>query len=469
MADVLVIGAGPSGLAAAAAAVRRGAQVTVLDAAGEVGGQFWRHLPASRPSGRERVLHHDWAGFGQLVAALPPDVRLNAQVWAIEREPGHLAVQVAPAGGGTTVTLRPDRLVLATGAHERVLPVPGWTLPGVYTAGAAQAFAKAERIALGRQVVVSGAGPFLLPVARSLTQAGAAVAGIYEASGPARLVRGWGSRPWQVLGSAHKLAELGGYATHLLADRIGYHPGHQVVEIHGGARVEAVTVARLDAGWRPVAGTRQQLACDAVCLAHGFTPRLELPIAAGCKLTPDRFVAVDDGQRTSVAGVLAAGELTAIGGADLALASGEIAGWVAAGGAPEDAELRRAQRRRTAALQMAARIEAAHGIRPGWLDWPAPDTVLCRCEQVSFGAVDAALEATCADGLRSVKLTTRVGMGLCQGRVCGRNAEQYLLARRGRDSFADQAGTDRRPITVPINLGDLARLAPAADDRKADS
>ena len=453
--DVLVIGAGPAGLAAAAAAGRRGARVRVVDAASGIGGQFWRHLPASRPAARQEVLNHDWGTFTGLAEQLPDDTRLRAQVWAIEPDGDRLVVRLEVADAGL-VTLRPDRIVFATGAHDRALPVPGWTLPGVYTAGAAQALAKGERVALGDRVVVSGSGPFLLPVTHSLGQAGAEVAGVYEATGFTALAKGWGSRAWELSAASHKIGELSQYLSHLLRARIGYHLGWQVVEIHGSSRVEAVTVERVDAQWRPIAGTGRRVDCDTVCLGHGFTPRLELPIAAGCALTPDRFVAVDEGQRTSVASVLAAGEITAIGGAELALAGGEIAGWVAAGGDAADPQLAAARRRRAAALRFATRLEAVHGIRPGWQAWLRPDTVVCRCEEVTAGALAATARDTAADGLRSYKLTTRAGMGLCQGRVCGRNAEQLLLAHRDREDFADHAITDRRPIASPIGLAELA-------------
>lgn len=463
MIDVLVIGAGPAGLAAAAAAARHGVRVAVVEAASGVGGQFWRHLPESRPAAREESLHHGWKTFSALRKSLPDDVWLDAQVWAVERDGRRLVVHVAPAGGGELVTLRPWRVVLATGAHDRVLPVPGWTLPGVYTAGAAQAFAKAERLALGDRVVISGAGPFLLPVASSLARTGARVVGIYEASRWGRIAGGWGSRPWRLPGAAGKAGELAGYVATLLRNRIGYHAGEQVVAIHGTSRVEAVTVAKLDAQWRPVPGTGRRVECDTVCLAHGFTPRLELALAAGCALTPGRFVEVDAAQQTSVPGVFAAGEVTGLGGADLALASGEIAGWVAGGGGAADWELTSAVKARDTALAMAARLEAAHGIRPGWTEWLTPETTVCRCEDVTCGTLDAAVDNTRADGLRSYKLTTRAAMGLCQGRVCGRNVEQLLLARRGLAQFPETSTTDRRPVAVPITLGQLA-----GHDRKAE-
>ena len=147
-----------------------------LDADDTLGGQFWRHLPATRPARREAVLHHGWQRFTGLRQRLAGDpgcrVLTGAQVWALEQAEGraptvHVLAGEADGPSRTAWTFTPDALVLATGAHDRTLPFPGWDLPGVFTAGAAQALAKGERVAVGRRVLVAGAGPFLLPVAAS--------------------------------------------------------------------------------------------------------------------------------------------------------------------------------------------------------------------------------------------------------------------------------------------------------------
>ena len=475
MTGVLIIGAGPAGLAAARAARAHGASVTLIDAADEVGGQYWRHLPPSRPSARERRLHHGWGAFtalrGELEADPGCEIVTGAQVWAIERADAapaarptvHVLVGEPDGTRREARTYRPDALVFATGAHDRTLPFPGWDLPGVFTAGAAQAFAKGERVAVGERVVVAGAGPFLLPVAASSAMAGSSVVGVFEASRMPQLVRGWLPRPWQLARAAKKGGELAGYVAGHLRHRIPYVLGRGVVAAHGTDRVESVTVAGLDADWRPIPGSERRIAVDAVAVSHGFTPRLELPIAAGCDIGADRFVVVDDGQQTSVPGVYAAGELTSIGGVDAALAEGELAGHCAAGGTPDDPSMRAARRTRTAFAGFARRIEAAHGIGPGWIGWLRDDTVVCRCEEVPYGRLRDTAIATCASGLRSPKLTTRAGLGICQGRVCGRTVEDLLgrasAAAGGTASASiplDGTTTDRRPIASPIRLGELA-------------
>jgi len=462
---VLVIGAGPAGLAAARAARARGASVTLLDASDELGGQFWRHLPASRPAANERVLHHGWDTFRDLAETLEFDngceIVRGAQVFALETRgsgPAEVHVVVGEADGvdRERLVLRPDAIVLATGAHDRTLPFPGWDLPGVFTGGAAQALAKGERLAVGERVVVAGAGPFLLPVAASLAGTGSRVLGVFEANRVPALVRGWLPKPWQLLGAASKGGELAGYLTGHLRHRIPYRLGRMVVAAHGTDRVEAVTVAAVTAEWRPIPGTEQRIEVDAVCVSHGFTPRLELAIAAGCSLTPARFVRVDAGQQTSVPGVYAAGEITGIGGADLALAEGTIAGHVAAGGAASDAALTRARRRRTTFTRFADRLEAAHGIRSGWPELVTDDTIVCRCEEVTYGQLRRTVASTGSRSLRALKLSTRAGLGICQGRVCGRSVEALLAGCQPDGLLGDPVSTDRRPLAGPIRLGELA-------------
>lgn len=460
MSQVLVIGAGPAGLAAARSARAAGADVVLLDSSDGLGGQFWRHLPPSRPARREARLHHGWATFQALSDTLTNDpgcrILSNAHVWAIEAGARPTVQVLLGEPDGTRrerVSFTPDAVVLATGAHDRTLPFPGWDLPGVFTAGAAQALAKGERVRVGSRVVVAGAGPFLLPVAQSLTATGSRVVAVMEANRVLALMRGWLPRPWQLLPAAGKGLEAAGYLAGHLRHRIPYLLGRTVIAAHGTDHVESVTTARLDANWMPVPGTEKTIAVDAVCVSHSFTPRLELAIAAGCELTAERFVRVDDTQATSVAGVYAAGEITGIGGVDLALAEGELAGHHAAGGTEP---LTAARRKRTVFSRFATRIEAAHGIRGGWPSWLTPATIICRCEEVDYGTLCSTAAATSSQSLRSLKLSTRAGLGICQGRICGRTLEQLTAGQAPGAALTDGTMSDRRPIAVPIRIGELA-------------
>ncbi|HEU4807127.1 MAG TPA: FAD-dependent oxidoreductase, partial [Homoserinimonas sp.] len=309
-----------------------------------------------------------------------------------------------------------------------------------------------------QRVVVAGAGPFLLPVAQSLAATGSRVVAVLEANRAVPLIRGWLPKAWQLLPAAGKGLELAGYLAGHIRHRIPYLLGRTVIAAHGTTQVESVTTARLDRDWVPIPGTEKTIPVDAVCVSHAFTPRLELALAAGCELTGDRFVQVDRRQQTTIPGVYAAGELTGIGGVDLALAEGGIAGHHAAGASGTSPSL---ERKRAVFSGFAARIEAAHGIRRGWPAWLSEETIVCRCEEVSYGSLCSTSRATASQSLRSLKLTTRAGLGICQGRVCGRTIED-LLARQAEGSrLTDGTMSDRRPVAVPIRLGELA--TPPAD------
>ena len=433
--DVLIIGAGPAGLAAATSARRAGATVRVLEASDESGGQFWRHLPATRPAGDEQQLHHQWQRYQQFRSAAAADpalaVDVGAHVWTIERRDDRCASTSCAAtstGPVDAARVTANGLILATGAHDRALPVPGWTLPGVVTAGAAQAMAKGERIA-SASGWSSPVGTFF-PVTDSLQKSGSTVVGVYEAAGIRRLARHWLARPWELRSATSKWLSLPDMSASTCAAGFPTGPAGE------SSRSTAPTASSQPPwpGSTAVATRRRHRTHRRVRRGVPGTrlhPATGTGHCRGLRSHRDRFVTVDHAQRTSVPSVFAAGEITGIGGVDLALAEGEIAGWVAAGGAPTDSQLAAAVRARAALTRFARRIADAHRIGPGWTGWLEPSTVVCRCEEVDYGTLLAVRRDTESVGLRSLKLTTRAGLGLCQGRICGRSVE-YILTRRRR-------------------------------------
>ncbi|KFU82252.1 Thioredoxin reductase [Amycolatopsis lurida] len=444
--NVVIVGAGPAGLAAAEHALRAGAQVTVLDQAETPGGQYHRMLPEAYAARRPERGRHGWAEFDRRRRALShPRCRWwpGSTVWAFDRaeKTVHVLRGQSDGKGRRRLTLAPDALILATGAHDRTLPFPGWELPGVYTAGAAQALAKGERVAIGERVLVAGAGPFLLPVAESLLGVGAEVVAVLEANPFSTVRKGWSSRPWRLAAHAGKAGELARYAATLARHRVPYRMGRAVIEARGADRVREVVTAQVRADWSIVPRTEWTYEVDAVCVGHGFVPQPELAVAAGCVLD-EGFVRVDAAQRTTVDGVFAAGEITGIGGAVTAAAEGAVAGCVAAGGEPSP-ELIRARDR---ALTFAGRLATAHPIGAAWRSWLREDTIICRCEETTYGALTRAAEDPARPGSHAVKLGTRAGLGPCQGRVCGPTVSELC------------GGTERhhRPIVQPIRLGELA-------------
>ena len=340
-------------------------------------------------------------------------------------------------------------MIVATGAYDRQVPFPGWTLPGVVTAGGAQALLKGHGVLVGDRIVVAGTGPFLLPVAAALAEAGARVLGVFEANSPL----GFARRPAAVARNLAKLTEGAGYLRVLRRHRIPFHARKAVVAAHGDDRVRAVTVATLDRAWHVV--DRQEIACDAVAVGYGFTPQLDLPLQLGCDTHLDAdgslVATADDHQRASVPDVYLAGEVCGVGGAQLSLVEGAIAGTHAAGGTPGP----RLFRRRAALRAFAAAMHHTYPVPGGWQTWLAGDTVVCRCEEVPVATIHRSIVDLGATDPRAVKLLARPGMGLCQGRVCG-YATACLTAGERPPTASELRGIASRPVAQPITLGRLA-------------
>ena len=419
-AEVVVVGAGPAGIAAAVHAAEAGARTLLLDEPARPGGQVWRGEPP--PAARAWLERLARSGALRLERATVVDAL----------RPGELLVE----RDGRPRRVAFERLVLATGARELFLPFPGWTLPGVVGAGGAQALLKAGACFDGLRVVVAGSGPLLLAVAAALRRAGARVVGVAEQAPLSRLV-GFGASLWR---EPRKLAEGLGYAAALAG--VPGRPGAWVREAvgHDGIERVLVTDGRREWTWE----------CDVLACGFGLVPSLELPRLLGCETTGDAVV-VDASQRTSVDGVFAAGEIGGIAGVDQALVTGAIAGLAAAGRKAPERLLRRRDRERG----FATRLAAAFALRHELLSLGRPDTVVCRCEDVPLGRLAAAASA------REAKLDTRAGMGPCQGRVCG----AALAVLRGFPS-----DTVRPPLApVPIAVlaeEDGAATSPAAGEAR---
>ncbi|MFC8143235.1 FAD-dependent oxidoreductase [Streptomyces paradoxus] len=446
--DLAVIGAGPAGLAAALAGSARGVRVTLVDAARQPGGQFYRQPAAGLGARRPEALHHGWRTWERLrdgLSASAVRVLTEHHVWCVERTPdGFTLHALLGPEQEEPVEVHARTVLLATGGYEHVLPFPGWTLPGVVTAGGAQAMLKGGLVVPGRRAVVAGTGPLLLPVATGLAAAGVEVAALVESTGPRRLAR-------HAPALAGKLPEGAGHAAGLLRHRIPVLTRHTVVRAHGDDRLTGVTVAALDTDGHVRPGTGRHLPCDTLATGHGMLPHTDLAESLGCRLD-GLAVAVDTEQRTDVPGVWAAGEATGIGGAALSLAEGHIAGCSAAahlhGTAPGPAPA--ALKARTALRRSAAALASAYAPPAHWPEQITENTVVCRCEEVTAGAVREALDLGAGDE-RTVKLLTRAGMGWCQGRMCG-------TAIAGLTGCAPTPA--KRPFARPVPLGVLARQHP---------
>jgi NADPH-dependent 2,4-dienoyl-CoA reductase/sulfur reductase-like enzyme len=436
--DVAVVGAGPAGLAAASAAARTGVSVALIDAAPRPGGQFWRHR--ARGIAADADLHHDLATFARLRPGAGVTYLPGHQVWTVSD-----SCEIRAVGPSGELVVSARYLVLAPGAYDRQIPFPGWDLPGVITAGGAQALLKGQGVAAGQRVLVAGTGPFLLPVAAGLAIRGATVVGVHEASHPAA----WLRHP--TTGALGKLPEALGYLRVLRRHGVPVRYRSTVVAAIGSSHVTGVQLSN-----------GERVPADVIAVGWGFTPQLELPLAAGCDTRVDEdgslVVAVDDDQFSSNPRVLVAGEATGIGGAALALTEGTIAG-VAAGSAALGSpvpDLGRLRRRRARLRTFARALHEVYPVPGGWTDRLADEVLVCRCEEVTAGELRAAIELGATDA-RTAKLLSRVGMGWCQGRVCGYAAS--CLTARWTGTPYDPRGLAERPIASPVTLATLAALA----------
>ncbi|MEV4432843.1 NAD(P)/FAD-dependent oxidoreductase [Streptomyces sp. NPDC049585] len=467
--DLAVVGAGAAGLAGAVTAAEAGLTVALLDSAAHTGGQYFRHPAPALGAARPQALHHDWPAYAALrerLAASSVKHLPGHHVWTLTRQAEDRWTVLALTGddgeADEPVTLRARSVLLATGAYERQLPFPGWTLPGVVGAGGVQAMLKSGLVLPGRRIVVAGSGPLLLAVASSLATAGATVPAVVEAAG----YLGYARHPRALAANPGKLREAVIHGSALLRHRVPLHTRSVVTQVHGTDRVEAVTVARTDRNWRPVPGTGRRIACDALATGHGLVPQVELATTLGCatRRTPDGTTALvlDDLQRTSLPGLWAAGEPGGIGGWELARTEGELAGLAVAarlGGRPlltGGTRLRTLRRDRARLRAFAEAMATAHAPGTGWTRWLTDDTDVCRCEEVTAGRVREAARDLGAHDARTVKLLTRAGMGWCQGRMCGQAVA--CLAAEGTAEGTVPPSAERRPLAVPVPLGALGSV-----------
>jgi NADPH-dependent 2,4-dienoyl-CoA reductase/sulfur reductase-like enzyme len=411
--DVAVIGAGPAGLAAASAAAGHGARVLLLDAQPRHGGQVWRHDVAH---GTPRTARRAIRSLGDRVAW-----RAQHQVVAAD---GRRLLAETPDGA---VEIEAAHVILATGARELLLPFPGWTLPGVTGAGGLQALAKQGWPLAGKRVLVAGSGPLLLAAAATLRRHGAQVLGIHEQA-PAARVAAFATQLWRWPARALQAARLRGSLV-----GVPYRCGSFVRRAHGGTQLQGVELC-------DTRGTHH-IECDQLAIGYGLVPGIELAALLGCALEHDATharVQVDALLRTSVPGVLAAGEALGVAGLAAARVEGAIAGHVAGGDETAARALlpARAQARRFAAL-----LARQFALDPRLRTLADADTIVCRCEDVPLAALDG-----CIDG-RSARLAARCGMGACQGRICG-----AALAELGR---FPRGGLHRPPL-FPARLATLA-------------
>ncbi|MFC0348191.1 FAD-dependent oxidoreductase [Undibacterium danionis] len=433
--DILIIGAGPAGLAAAASAAESGLQIDIIDDNFMSGGQIWRGGAHTQTDTRALDL---WNTLNDC-----DNVRFHFQskvIHACQQEKGD-AIQVTIEVQSTSErqvgaqVFNAKKIILCTGARELLVPFPGWTLAGVTGAGGLQALSKAGYPVAGKRVIVAGTGPLLLAVAASLIERDAEVTHILEQakfSSLSRFALGLLATPSKI----SQVVQLGRRLKEVI-----YHADSYVMSAHARVKSEALnsTIAQVGSATVSVLGEVQELPCDLLACGYGLISNTDLAAALNCQLDDlvgYEKVVVNEWQASTQENIYCAGEGTGIGGVDLALAEGRIAGYAAS------AQTRKAQKyfkERKKWQSFAKRLHHSFTLRPELKQLCDADTIVCRCEDVSYQELKKHTD------WRDAKLHTRCGMGACQGRICG-------AANRVLFSWKRDAG--RLPI-YPAKIGSL--------------
>jgi NADPH-dependent 2,4-dienoyl-CoA reductase/sulfur reductase-like enzyme len=468
--DVAIVGAGPAGLGAAAVLREHGVEVTLLDEQPRAGGQILRQpprtfaverwLPAKlydRVKGALRAVDErtdiDWRLSSSVLGILRPSPYRTR-----EHRAGHQVWVQGPSG---CYFLQAKTVLVAAGCYERPLAFPGWTLPGVMGAGAIQGFVKSQQLVPGNRFLLVGSHPLQLVVADQLLSAGAEVAAVVFTQRMQRALAVL-AHPRVLLRSSRQFLETAHILRRLRRARVPVIFGASIVRAEGTQSVERSTIAMLDSG------ETRTLDCDRVGVCHGFLASSELPRQAGARVhwredAGGWIVEHDEWFESSVANLFVAGEVTGVAGADAALEKGRIAavGILRALGKIDErqaAERVASVRRRLASLDRFASVLHELARPPQHLaDTTMTDeAVLCRCESIRRSEFERQLrENPHVVSSDAAKLLTRVGMGLCQGRMCGDNAARTLARMRGL-STADVGPFQAQAPVKPVPLAVLA-------------
>jgi NADPH-dependent 2,4-dienoyl-CoA reductase/sulfur reductase-like enzyme len=456
--DLLVVGGGIGGMSAAAVAAEAGASVILLDERAQPGGQFCKqptpvHVCPDRDSvdvqmkmGRQLIERNTKAGV---------EIITQAEVWA-----GFPQRNVLAASNGHTRFFCPDRLIVATGGYERGLPLPGWTLPGVMTTGAAQTLLRTYRVIPGKRILIAGNGPFNIQVALELEKAGATIVAVAESAHRPGL-QSLTALYDMYRGSRQLLFDGMRYIRDLKRRRIPILYSHHLVSVE---QIDSGLLAQLGSSTDENHQPSSSFDVDVICMGYGFLPSNALLRALGCnhhydqsrkQLIVERSVDFE----TTVPKVYAVGDCAGLGGAHAAREEGVIAGIHAAeslGHHPKENLLKEKISSRIKLTQH-RRFQSGlwrlfSALKPN-TDLAKPDTEVCRCESVTLSQIHAAIQFGCSS-IGAVKQQTRAGMGRCQGRYCAPILAELLAVESRYPIDENKFFAPRVPI-IPVQIGDI--------------
>jgi NADPH-dependent 2,4-dienoyl-CoA reductase/sulfur reductase-like enzyme len=456
--ELVVIGAGPAGLNAAIEAARVGTKVLVIDEGKQPGGQIYRQPPSAFDITDSRAMGADYAdgrSLLELVQSFSDQITIwkDSLVWSVFK-PQILAVMRNDA----FILVESKAVVVATGAYERPVPVPGWTLPGVMTEGGAQVLLKSQCVIPGKRVLLAGSGPLQLVVANQMLDAGMEIAAIAE-SRPMNAM--WRYLP-DLLCQPALLLRGSKYLTRLRQKKIPFLKSYALTAIKGEKTAQQAELSKLDDHGRPISGHLKTYEVDTVCIGYGLIPHIGLTRLLGCGHTYNSLAGAwtplfDDDMQTDQDGVFLAGDCAGVAGVLTAREQGKLAGLCAAAYAGiisnEEVQTSGAQiRRRLYSLQKFRRaMDRIYKYQSSIYASITDDTIVCRCEEVTAGTIRKSIRAGSTD-INDIKKRTRVGMGYCQGVNCLPAVAAILSNEFGIAENNTLLMTARPPVK-PIPLG----------------
>lgn len=457
--DIVVLGAGPAGSAAAVEASALGLYVTLFDENPVAGGQVYRQSPGIRStaSSQEQV---QGDALGAALTASTVDKCFEHRVWQVERLQSGFAVHaVGPEG---PVVREARALIVASGATERQFPIAGWERQGVLSLAGATVLIKSQRMLPGRNVVVAGSGPLLMVVAAAIIEGGGTVAAVIDANPR----RAWWADMGALASRPDLLARGAGWIRTLVAHRVPMLFSHVLRRIDGNPAVSRVEAVPIGAGGAPLPDAQAlSIQCDSVCTGFGLLPSTDVTRLVGAAHIFDAVrdtwqVKIDADQRCSLAHLYACGDGTGVAGAAAAPWQGRVAALAAAhdlgilslGVAVE--KMRPARRQRDIAARFGMAMARLANVRPNMVEGITDATVVCLCEGITRATLDAAIDLGCVtqNDLRSA---TRCGMGPCGGRLCEDVTSRLIAARTGLSRQVIGQPTGRPPLR-PVDLNTLA-------------
>ncbi len=462
--DLVVIGAGPAGMAAAACAAQRDLRVLLIDEQPAAGGQIYRGLDYTDRVKLE-VLGPDYPRGRELLDGLAqPGIRClpESTVWQVTRER-----EVFISRNGEADVVVADRIVLATGAMERAMPFPGWTRAGVMNAGAGQILLKGSALIPDDNAVLAGSGPLLYLLAWQYLQAGVKVGAILETTPRSNLIQAMVHLPGALRANAYLRKGIG-LLRAIRRSRVPHFRGVTALRALGSAQVESVA---FESG-----GNAHALPCSILLLHQGVVPNVQITRSLGLEhdwapLPRCWHPRVSAWGETAIEGIYVAGDGGGIGGAEVAAQQGRLAALHAAQhlGAisVQECESQARPVRRHLAYHLAVRsfLDTLYSPAREYL-CPSNETIICRCEEVTAGSVREYVRLGCL-GPNQTKAFGRPGMGPCQGRLCGLTVSEVIAGARGV-SPAEVGYYRVRPPIKPITLGELATL-PLPDEQQLEA